>query len=171
MKRLALLLALLAFPASASAHTTVIGGSTRAVALQRYVNQSKVPTPDMSIKVVDSRCPKPDAVACATWDDVIYLDPVLTKPVLRIVFLHELGHIYDQNLMTETRRAEVSSVMSWVGPWQQPELGHGAPLELFANLYSDCAAAKSVSPFRARKPNSLLIAPNRQKARACALIT
>lgn len=173
MRRLILLalLALLALAPAAGAHTTITD-SGRAWQLQRWVDRSKMPTVDLEVSVRDERCPNPDAVACAYLTGPIYISPALTGSAARITLSHELGHVYDAQLMTNPLRAQLSQLMGWTGPWNQYEqLGHGSPNELFADLYADCATARSLAPYRPwRRQERLPALSNRLKLQGCMLI-
>jgi hypothetical protein len=129
--------------------------------------------PAETVEVKDTRCVKPDAVACYVPipNGPIYLSTALVRGQARQALMHEVGHLFDRVSMDDAERAEIAAVMGWSGPWNQYEtVGHYSPNEQFANIYADCAMARSLSPYRRWSKGALTIAPNRVKTRACAII-
>ena len=91
----ALLAALAAAPGPAAAATDV-DPPAGAFPYQQWVDDAKVPTPDVEIHVIETMCP-PElagfALACtAKGTYTIWLSP---EGGDRATFLHELGHNYD----------------------------------------------------------------------------
>lgn len=116
---------------------------------QRWVDEAKVPTPEVTLTVVETPgphgCPGRtlDYPAC-TAEQTVWISQEAQAP--RQVFLHELGHNVDA-LMPEWMRARFMAIMGLTGPWRLE--GEPAPLgpnELFANVYAECAVKPYVRP-------------------------
>src|SRR4051794_28454738 len=105
---LAVLAVLLAGASTASAHTTIIEPAEAHRPYQRWVDEAFVPTPDITVSVVESPTPcggedgRGDiAMACTNNSSMIELVVTLGT---RNTFLHELGHIWDATAMQDWQR-------------------------------------------------------------------
>lgn len=139
------LCAFLVAVASASAHTTIIEPMGSHFPYQQWVDESKMPTPDVTITVIETEyghgCPsrESDYVACTIPSEaLIWIAPAeVTKP--REVFLHEVGHNVDAR-MPEWMRVRYMAIMDFEGVWSvQAEPAPITPSERFAASYSECA--------------------------------
>lgn len=112
----------------ASASTVISADSGTSWPYQRWVERMKVPTPDVTVTVVENtdRCSYP-ALGC-TDGSTIWLMPTLDA---RFTFRHEVGHIFDQQVTAvdgghlQRRFSEIT---------RQPY-----DLERFANTYALCS--------------------------------
>lgn len=88
----------LAMGGVAEAQTVISPESDARFPYQRWVNQAKVPTPDVSLRIVmgiDRDYCEPEADGCTLPNEsVIWLRPELPGWLTRLMFLHELGHNY-----------------------------------------------------------------------------
>ncbi|HEY3186458.1 MAG TPA: hypothetical protein VGJ70_03220 [Solirubrobacteraceae bacterium] len=165
---LALTAALLAFAAPAGATTLVLpGGSARPQPYQSWVDQSLVPTPAGTVTLRLAGCPShwDGGVACADQASrTIYLGPGGRG---RETFLHELGHIFDAEVMTDAARAGFQAALHLPGAWNDESAG-APPLEMFADAYSLCARYRTIRTVY-YAANGYAPGP-REHQRACALI-
>lgn len=171
MKR-GLLLGLIAvagvLPSSASGQTVVAPGSDR-YDYSRWIERSQAMTPLAEVRVREEPCG--GAVGCAvTTQKLIYVDPSLPWFDARVVFMHEVGHIYDEYGLEPEQRQRLAALME-TRLWRPPGAsGEDRPTqELFADLYSQCSIDRwhrAVSPL-SRAP---VLAPGRM-AVACALLS
>ena len=93
-----------------------------------WIDRSKVPTPPVRISVTDiSDCPR-FAGACALLDPTNYRIG-MHPSIQRFVLLHEVGHIFDHEVMDRKGRDEFASLV-------RPRRWDG---ELFADAYASCA--------------------------------
>lgn len=125
----------LALAGSAQGSTTIIAPVGSTVPYQRWVDEAKVPTPDVTLTVVEESCE--GAAACTSADtDVVNVGPMPFGR--RHAFLHELGHRLDY-LMPEWVRIRYMAIVGLGGAWRQPEALHYSPHEMFAESYALCA--------------------------------
>ena len=114
---------------------------------QQWADQSKVPVPPGAVSVVYStRCPS----ACTDGVDTIWLGtgadrwpsvrlygvPFGTTGFVdqrRIAFLHELGHIFDERMLTVADRLAFDRIVRLARDWTAPP---DAPADLFAQSYA-----------------------------------
>ena len=157
MTRKILLTALIALvvPAAAQAHTTIIEPGGSHFPYQRWADESKIPTPDASLTVVETDaahgCPGRELnyVACtAPWENVIWLAPeAIAGDKPRLTFLHELGHNADADLLPQWMRNRFMEVLRLSGPWVvEAEPKPYSPDEEFADVYAQCAVDPCVPP-------------------------
>lgn len=124
----------LALCGQAQASTTISPDSGTTYPYQRWVDEARVPTPDVTLTVVEAPCPYEQATGC-TRDDAstIWLNPVLGH---RHEFLHELGHQFDYHVMTDEARAQFLAIRHDTRAWRSPP---DSPHEQFAEAYALCA--------------------------------
>lgn len=159
MKRLAVIGVLLgvalAGVGSAQAQTTIVCEPC-SHPYQRWVDEARVPTPELTVTVIETATPcggdngRGDiALACTDNQSVIQLAVV---PQMRETFLHELGHIWDTTTMQSWQReAFVHLIRAPEKQWstavvaaEEAAYGHelfpkmGAD-EWFADSYAVCA--------------------------------
>jgi len=134
---IALVVSLL-LPAAASATTLVSGDATRPQPYQGWVDRSEVPTPSGMVGLELSSCPVGPAWASAC---VFFAERRVHLGAMgrdRATLLHELGHLFDEESLTDADRARFKTLTGARGPW----LGDPAadpPFEQFAEAYSICA--------------------------------
>jgi len=134
-----------ATPASASATTLVLDdGTSRPRPYQSWIDRAQAPMPGGTLQLRLARCPAAPAWAsgCADIDDdAIYLTQLARSPDR---LLHEVGHFFDEKVMTPRFRARFSRLVGSRGAW-----GAAAqtdpPSEKFAEAYSLCARHRSLS--------------------------
>jgi hypothetical protein len=133
---LASLVVLALFPAAAQAHTTIIEPPGSPHPYQAWVDQSDSPTPEVTLNLVEvsEPCGVRDTVGCTDGTSTIELAANLSSPEARRVFFHELGHVFDQEVLTPGERERETVLLHRGGdPWE--------PMveEAFADSYSWCA--------------------------------
>lgn len=112
---------------------------------QNWMDTAEVPAPPGRIEFHLADCTGMAGYSCAFDSprhvpDRIYL--ATDHDASRSVFLHEVGHVYDFQVMRAVDRADFSALVGRAGlDWHyRPETQGGAPTsELFAAAYSDCA--------------------------------
>jgi len=160
----AVVLAIAAAPADA-ATTVVRGNGEPAIKYQRWVDQSKAPTPDTEVTVHIALCPyAPNANGCVLGTGIWMHPDRLAEPhSARIHWLHEIGHVFDALYMTDSRRARFSAIFGDTRPywyWQGPlpegirpgPRTLGPPSERFAQAYSECAIHGRTIERRPKRP-------------------
>jgi hypothetical protein len=121
MKRLLLLTGIImALGASGAQAQTTITCEPCAYPYQRWVDEAKVPTPDVTEQVVESASAPCEEVLACTDGPTIYL---LSHLAVRGTFYHELGHVF--------------------AFFNFPELYTS---ERFADSYAFCAQGQKVKP-------------------------
>ncbi len=149
-----------------AAHAVTVVGTDGAPAFdpfQRWADRSAMPTPPgkVTIDLDTTRCD--GAVACTTsLPPTIWFGPLADRGD----FLHELGHQFDYNVMTDAARASFMRIAHLGGPWRSES--PNPPHERFAEAYRMCAQ-------NPRRPDETqmgyLYEPTvREHRRACALI-
>ena len=154
---------------------------------QRWTEASYVPTPNVRIVVLHRECPgHPLAHACV-FDTlrprVIYINPDRPKPAWQRPYLimHEVGHYFDFEEMTEHFRDRFKHILGLRHPWwrlsppqREVEPGPntwGPPAEEFAEAYAECAVRGPEIP---RRPRHAIVYRYRptpaQHRRVCRLI-
>lgn len=150
MKWLGVLLAIgLLVPAGAQAHTTITEPVGSHFPYQQWVDEAKVPTPEVTIAVIETSaewgCPDAghNVAACAVGAplDRIYIAPEAAARVSpRKTFYHELGHFADYDSLEEWMRSRFMELLRLAPPWRPgPEDASTAPDEVFADSYAQCA--------------------------------
>jgi hypothetical protein len=129
MRWIAVLVGVLVMAAPAQAATTISPESGTSFPYQQWVDEAKVPTPDVTLRVVEQGCHGSYgyATACTRRDSyTIWLDPTVATR-RRAAFLHELGHNFDYYALTDADRQAFANI---AGDWD---------VELFAEVYRSCA--------------------------------
>lgn len=80
---------LLVFPQAGWGATQVVSDEP---IYQQWVNEAKVPTPDLVVEVREAPCPFAETHGCVTYEPapIVYLAGIF----VRQAFFHELGHVY-----------------------------------------------------------------------------
>jgi hypothetical protein len=137
-------LTLLTLGGKASAATVVAGG---AQPYQRWVDEAKVPTPDVTLTVIavagPHGCPalEVDRSACTSPDQRMIWMGVDD----RSTFLHEVGHNADYYLLSDADRAAFMAIYGLAGTWVA-SIDPASPNEMFASVWAECA----VKPYLTR---------------------
>ena len=135
-------LALLA--GSAQASTLVLpDGTQRPQPYQAWVDAARVPTPPGAVTLQVAPCPiAPSAGGCVfRGRREIFLSPFSRD---RRTLLHELGHVFDQQVMTPGARARFQALVRRRGAWASSTGGDSAE-EQFAEAYALCAQRTRLS--------------------------
>ena len=126
----------LAGPAAA---TTLVlpDGTQRPQPYQSWVDAARVPTPPGIVTLHLAPCPgAPTAGGCvARGSRAIHLGPGGRD---RRTLLHELGHVFDQTVLTTATRARFQALARRSGAWAAMAGGDSAE-EQFAEAYALCA--------------------------------
>lgn len=130
----------LAIASKASAQTTIIEPMGSHFPYQRWVDEAKVPTPPERLTVSELAGPCTDALGCVDAD-TIYLPGViyLSAAELRKVFLHEMGHAFDDQVLTEADHEAFEEIIGEHSEWIWADDSPESPQEVFAESYSYCA--------------------------------
>lgn len=156
--------------AADNAPTRIVGADGHVLKRhQAFVRAALVPAPPGRVMVRFSGCPRfPRFTGCVQmWRPrTIYLQRRLADE--RMVFLHELGHVFDKTVMLDADRAEfkriqgrAARVLWWVGA--------NSPREWFADAYALCARKRSISRRPAASDSGYAPTPARHAA-SCRLI-
>ncbi len=160
-------LCLLAAPARAG---TIIDPPAGALPYQQWVDESKIPTPEVTLRLIEEPCP-PElagfALACtAKGSYTIWMDP---QTGTRARFLHELGHNFDYYELGRWASRQFRKIIGDDRKWRSKPGETGlSPHEIFAEAYSLCARKRTISRAIIRLP-PIRIGPE-QHAAICALI-
>jgi hypothetical protein len=132
---------------AADAATTIIEPVGSHFPYQRWIDESAVPTPDVTIEVIEYEgetgcydfaeactAPSEDKVWMAATEDVGFYP--------RHAFMHEIGHNFDADVMSEWARERFDALYGLSGPWRGAP-GEMTPSEWFAEAYAEC----SVKPY------------------------
>ena len=134
-----------ATPASASATTLVLDdGTSRPRPYQGWIDRAQAPMPGGTVQLRLTRCPDAPAWAggCADIDgDAIYLTQLARSPDR---LLHEVGHFFDQKVLTPRFRARFMRLVGGRGAWDAPAQTD-PPSEKFAEAYSVCARHRTLN--------------------------
>lgn len=128
------LAALVVFPAVAQARTTIIEPPGSHFPYQQWVDEAKVPTPEVTLTVIEdaSGCEGEGSACTAEGAATIWADPLWSK---RWDFLHEIGHNQDY-VMPDWARTRFLSLTRDPRPWRSPP---NSPHERFAEAWAACA--------------------------------
>jgi hypothetical protein len=136
----------LAAAASPAGAATVIDPLQGAHPYQRWVERSEVPTPDVTLKLIETTCP-PDligfATACTQRDTfTIWMNP---EGATRARFYHELGHNFDYYELGRWASRQFREITGDDRPWRTKpgEIGL-SPHEIFAEAYGVCALRRHI---------------------------
>jgi hypothetical protein len=123
----------LAAPATASHLAIAYDDGTPAPLLQALVDQAKVPMPPGPVVAHRSNCPD-DWFTCASPPDIYGVGND------RHALFHELGHVFDYEVMTDAARSALQDALDDHRPWWTPTTEHPYPgQEVSAEAYSWCA--------------------------------
>lgn len=122
-----------------TAHATIIVCEPCSYPYQRWANESKVPTPVTTLRVVEGAGPCEDAIACTVPSEAtIWFEGAAFGN--RQTFYHELGHNFDYLVLPEWARARYIALLGREPqPWLEPTQLSRSPNELFAESYALCA--------------------------------
>jgi hypothetical protein len=147
-----LLLAVVLLAADASgvsARTTIIEPEGSHFPYQRWVDEAKVPTPDLMATVTEEPCPDaPAAEACtaltALGTVTIWINPstyAAGEGWPPLFFYHELGHDFDFSVMQPWARRRFRQLRHSHRAWNVTEgVSNALGLdEVFADAYAGCA--------------------------------
>lgn len=149
--------AVLGFAGSASAHTTIIAPAEAHFPYQQWVDEAKVPTPDVTLEVIETAADHgcPDRVLNYAGCTSPQLGKVWAAPEAfarrgpRQTFWHELGHNVDADLLQPWMRERFMELFGLTGPWLiEGEPEPYGPNERFADVWAECAL-KPKLPLRA----------------------
>jgi len=152
MKRAMLLWGVVAIGLSAGtaqAQTTVVEPVGSHFPYQRWIDESEVPTPDVTVSVIETEpgngCPGDERTtnieACTIIPERVIWVAVPDQPnaTPRAAFMHEIGHYFDAEDMPEWAREHFDSIYDLGGPWLLPESGQVTAGEWFAEAYAQCS--------------------------------
>jgi hypothetical protein len=125
----------LAVVAPAQATTLVTpAGAPLAGHLQAVVNGSRIPTAPGAVAVDLHPCPGTAYDAC--WDAAVLHLPTARGVDVRWTLMHELGHVFDDRVLTAADRIAFKRVIRYAGAWTTGDEPAG---ERFAEAYAGCA--------------------------------
>jgi hypothetical protein len=159
------MLALLALGSTAHAVTLVSpSGDARVARYQAWANAAAMPTPTGVVDLVLQPCPVPVSDGCLVHGSppTIYLGGAVRS---RAILLHEVGHAFDAERLTDADRARFEAIFGDPRPWRSPS---NSPHEQFAEAYSLCARHPQIrATYTAAYAYRVTAAQHR---RVCALI-
>lgn len=124
--------------AQASAATVVSPESDQSRPYQRWIDRSRMPTPNVEVTVHRGWCPTEVATACTSpGSSEIWV--ARRGGATKRTFLHELGHQFDYSTMDDADRDSMRALIPTQEPWRSPSLLHSSPHEVFAAVYAGCA--------------------------------
>ena len=123
----------LAAPARA---VTLLGtaGAPLGGRLQALVDASRVPTAPGTVVVDLHTCPGSRYDSC--WEPGLLHLPVATGVDVRWTLMHELGHVFDERVLTAADRSAFRRAIRYRGSWTSGPQPAG---ERFAEAYAGCA--------------------------------
>lgn len=126
---------------SSPAQATTIDG---ALLYKSLTAQADIPTPHGHVRVLDQRCPSPNAGTCA-GGRVIFMNPAEAgNSDVAMRFYHELGHEFDFVELTRADRSNFRQAVGLQGRWRAREAWDGyeqPPMqEVFAEAYAMLAS-------------------------------
>src|ERR1700759_95615 len=133
---------------SAQASTTIIAPEGSPFPYQRWIDESQVPTPDVTIEGVPASpghgCPARefDYQACTSPEEhKIWMEESSLDGAARQIFYHEIGHNFDADVMPEWARERFDAIYGFGGPWLEPGVEPEVMTagEWFAEVFSECA--------------------------------
>jgi hypothetical protein len=130
---------------AASAQATTISCEPCSAPYQRWTDEAREPLP-VAVTVVEDTGPCVLEVMACAEDDTVWI-----SVASRGVFYHELGHLFDADLLPEWGRERFMELFGLEGPWRLSEpLAYG-PNELFADVYAQCALRPHLGSHWARR--------------------
>jgi hypothetical protein len=137
--------ALAIIPAAAPAQTSlVVAGRLSAARYQRWVASAAVPTPHTTIALQDGLCPGAPSWAAACSLPLQHQIWLTSEGRQSSVFFHELGHVFDWLVMTDSVRARFAALIRRPGEWNWTTTNRNPPVEQFAEAYSMCARHRTI---------------------------
>lgn len=137
---IALCCGLLGRVAMAEAKTTIIAPPDAHYPYQQWVDEAKVPTPDVTLSIIEDNgpCLSPSdyAYACTGADTYTIWDISSDREA----FLHELGHNFDYYQLPAWVRQRFLLLTEDTRPWEADPNGAN---EHFATAFARCAATGS----------------------------
>jgi hypothetical protein len=132
---LSAVIATLALAAPARA-VTLLGtdGAPLGGRMQAIVAASKVPTAPGTVVVDLHACPGTEYDGC--WDTTVLHLPTARGVDLRWTLMHELGHVFDDRVLTPADRVAFKRAIRYPAPWTTGAEPAG---ERFAEAYAGCA--------------------------------
>jgi hypothetical protein len=125
---------------TAAAQTTIVEPVGSHFPYQRWADEAKVPTPPELVSVYEEQGPCADALGCAERNAIYFPHvAILGEFVAEGLFDHELGHAFDDQVLTEVDHAEFESLLGESSPWEWEDDSTESPQEVFAESYSYCA--------------------------------
>ena len=124
-------------PAAASPTTLAVDGAVQAQPYQGWVDDAAVPTPPGIVNVFLSSCPVGPswASACVFPDQrEIHLG---VDGRDEGTLLHELGHLFDAQLLDTAERKRMQTLLGRKGAWRGAS-ANDPPHEQFAEAYAMC---------------------------------
>lgn len=131
------LTALVLLVPAAQARTTIIAPAGSKTPYQRWVDESKIPTPSITLTIIESGCPSSEDFAWACTQQGSFTIWVGAEGRDRWTFYHELGHNFDYYVLSVWARTRFQRITNTLTlPWQFEGTD---PAERFAETYAHCA--------------------------------
>lgn len=152
----AVLLAFALSAGTAQGDTTILEPIGSKFPYQQWVAGAHVPTPDVTVSLVEAPCPElPSALGC-TDGSTIWIAPSGVEEHWRPreTLYHEIGHLFDMAYLTPQLRHSFRALVKANGPWFTSSHSSSDPGEKFAEDYAACAldrpnfSAISEAPYR-----------------------
>ena len=138
-------LATAALPVAAAGQTSVIvAGRLGALRYQRWIERAAVPTPHTTVVVNLGPCPGAPSWAAACAQPARRAIWLTREGMQASTFLHELGHIFDALVTTDSVRARFASLIHRAGEWGWTATNRNPPIEQYAEAYSICARHRRI---------------------------
>jgi hypothetical protein len=102
--------------------------------LQAVVDGSRIPTAPGAVAVDPHACPGSEYDSC--WDATVIHLPTARGVDVRWTLMHELGHVFDDRVLTPADRSAFKRVIRYSGAWTTGDEPAG---ERFAEAYAGCA--------------------------------
>ena len=167
LPRVACLVALAVLALGSTAHAVTIvspSGDPRVAKYQVWANAAAMPTPTGVVDLVLQTCPVPISDGCVLQGapPTIYLGSTVRT---RATLLHEIGHAFDAQRLTDADHAAFEAIFGDTRPWRSAS---NSPHEQFAEAYSLCARHPQIrATYAAAYAYRVTVAQHR---RVCALI-
>jgi hypothetical protein len=139
VKRGILIAVVLVLGMCGAAGATTIAGDHLSLPYQRWVDESRMPTPNVSLEVHEDRQCADGYLACTDGIQV-WFHPSGGGLGDRYWFMHEIGHAFDRWVLTDSDRSAFVSMLNAARPWDDDGAAHDTrPIERFADIYALCA--------------------------------
>lgn len=143
---LAVLVVLTLFPTAAEARTTIIEPQQSQHPYQRWVDEAYVPTPTVTLSVIELEDPCLSVIAYSCTDELSKIELEINFEEDNWFFFHELGHVFDRLVVAERQRVRFGRIMKlpslpWRGyaPIEGSSVIQQGLVEWFADVYALCA--------------------------------